>query len=437
MKKNDRARKKQGKINKMGEELQLQKENNKEAAKKARAGKTKEETDQIREDDRTRKKQDKEKKAEESKYLARNALEVLAGEQIVKQMIDTKTNLGPMNKVCSFCNARKWSKETPSQCCNGGKVVLDVFPDPPKIVQSLLTSETVEARLYRENIRCFNNALALSSLKVDERKFKNGYSPSVIFEGKVSQMFGPLYPDDGMEPKFAQLYVHDPKTQHTMRVKNMYLPSNLNHKQTKVITNTMKILQDLLKEINPFVKDLLHICEIPDEEIVEGKLIISCEKRPTGSHERTYNLQQSLSEVSILTNSEPSDLVLRKRGGGLDFIHDIHPAAQSLHFILLFPYGTKGYSQFLKHTDNIKRVSPREFFAFHLNMRNVEGDFLFRCGRLFQEYICLAYAVIESQKLKYHKNNQKSLRADTYKMSKKCWLNRFQLGIISAKRTTS
>jgi hypothetical protein len=133
-------------------------------------------------------------------------------------------------------------------------------------------------------------------------------------------MFGPLYPDDGMEPNFAQLYVHDPKTEYTKRVKNMYLPSNLNQKQTKVITNTMKILQDLLKEINPFVKDLLHICEIPDEEIVEGKLIISCEKRPTGSHERTYNLQQSLSEVSILTNSEPSGLVLRKRGGGLDFI---------------------------------------------------------------------------------------------------------------------
>jgi hypothetical protein len=184
MKKNDNARKKQGKISKTAEELQLLKEKNKEAAKKARAGKTKEETDQMREDDRTRKKQDKEKRADESKCLARNVMKVLAGEQIVKEMSDTKTNLGPMNKVCSFCNARKWSKETPSQCCNAGKVVLDVFPDPPKIVQSLLTSETVEARHYRENIRCFNNALALSSLKVDERKFKNGYSPSVIFEGE-------------------------------------------------------------------------------------------------------------------------------------------------------------------------------------------------------------------------------------------------------------
>jgi hypothetical protein len=142
-----------------------------------------------------------------------------------------------------------------------------------------------------------------------------------------------------------------------------------------------------MKEVNPFVKDLLHICEIPEEDIKDGKLIISCDQRPKGAHERTYNVQQCFGEVSVLTNSVPSDLVLRKRGGGLELIYDIHPAAQALHFVLLFPLGTKGYSEFLKHEGKPKRVSPREFFAFHLNMRNLESDFLFRCCQLFQEYI--------------------------------------------------
>ena len=94
----------------------------------------------------------------------------------------------------------------------------------------------------------------------------------------------------------------------------------------------MKKLQDLMIEVNPFVKDFLHICEIPDEEIREGKLIISCKARPEGEHERRYNEQQSLTEVSVLTNSQKGDLVLRKRGGGLQFINDLHPAAQPLHF---------------------------------------------------------------------------------------------------------
>ena len=326
-----------------------------------------------REMDRERKKKEKAKLNENSKYLARNAQRVLTAEQIVPELIESKDNIGRMDSYCKFCGARKWKDETPSQCCNSGKVILDVFPDPPKLMQNLLTEATVEARLFREHIRSFNNALALSSIKVNERKFKNGYNPSVIFEGRVSQLFGPLIPENGMEPKFAQLYVVDPASEDTMRVKSMYLPSTLNKKQTDIITKTLIKLQDLLKEINPFVKDLLHICEIPEEEIKEGKLIISCDQRPKGSHERTYNQQQSFSEISILTNSEPSDLVLRKRGGGLKFIYDIHPAAQSLHFILLFPNGTKGYSEFLKHKDQKKRVSPREFSAFHLNMRHIEG----------------------------------------------------------------
>ena len=48
-------------------------------------------------------------------------------------------------------------------------------------------------------------------------------------------------------------------------------------------------------------------------------------------------------------------------------------------------------------------------------MRCPSSDFLFRAGRLFQEYLCIAFTTIESQKLKFQKNNQKALRADTYK----------------------
>ena len=124
-----------------------------------------------------------------------------------------------------------------------------------------------------------------------------------------------------------------------------------------------------------------------------------------------------MSEVSILTNSEPGDIVLRKRDGGLQSVYDIHPAAHPLHFTVLFPHGTKGYDEQTKHVkgDIKKRVTPREYFAYHLNMRCLTSDFLFRAGRLFQEYLCMAFTTIESQKLKFQRKNQKALRADTYK----------------------
>ena len=247
-------------------------------------------------------------------------------------------------------------------CCNSGKVVLPNFPDPPEFLKKLLTEHSEEGKVFRKHSRIFNNALALSSLAVNIKKFSGGFAPCVVFEGKVSQRIGPLFPEEGEEPKFAQLDVHDPGTEHTTRIQNINLPNTMTKKEIQTSTHLLLKLQELLKEVNSFVKDLLHICEIQDDELALGKLVISCKDRPEGSHARQYNAQQSLSEVSVLTNSMPGDMVLRKRGGGLQQIYDIHPSAQPLHFVLLFPYGTKGYYESLKHKDNVKRVSPESFF---------------------------------------------------------------------------
>jgi hypothetical protein len=286
----------------------------------------------------------------------------LSGEQIVLELKDTDNAIGSMNVICEFCIARKWKGETPTHCCNNGKVNLTQFPDPPQEIQKLLKDNNVESKLFRENTRSFNNALALSSIQVNEKRFANGYCPSVIFEGKVTQYCGPMLPDEGQEPRFAQLYIHDPATEHTSRFNNMSLPSNLSKAQTTIIQNSLQKLQEILKTINPFVKDLLHVCEIPDDELRDGTIIISCKKedRPKDSHDRRYNLQQTLSEVSVLTNSVPGDLVMRKRGGGMQQIYDLHPAAQALHVVLLFPFGTLGYSEHMQHDDykKSKRVSP-------------------------------------------------------------------------------
>ena len=174
------------------------------------------------------------------------------------------------------------------------------------------------------------------------RKFSGGFAPNVIFEGKVCQRIGPILPGIGEEPKFAQLYVHDPSTEHTMRIKNMNLPKSMTKGEVETMENVLVKLQQMLKRVNPFVKDLLHICEIPDKKLAKGKLIISCKERPRGTHARKYNIQQSLSEVSVLTNSMPGDMVLHKRGGGLKQIYDIHTYILYILFycFLLVPRAT-------------------------------------------------------------------------------------------------
>ena len=87
-----------------------------------------------------------------------------------------------------------------------------------------------------------------------------------------------------------------------------------------------------------------------------------------------------------------------------------------LHFTLLFPYGTYGWDQDTKHADGKRRVTPREFFAYHLQIRsNDNANFLHTACRLFQEFIVMGWITVQSQRLNYQDQNQKALRADTYK----------------------
>ena len=88
------------------------------------------------------------RKVPKSKCDARNALQVLAGEQIVPELLNTDDSLGKMDIICKHCGARKWKNETPTLCCNFGKVVLDSFPAPPEVIQNLLTNNTVPAKLF-------------------------------------------------------------------------------------------------------------------------------------------------------------------------------------------------------------------------------------------------------------------------------------------------
>ena len=123
----------------------------------------------------------------------------------------------------------------------------------------------------------------------------------------------------------------------------------------------------------------------------------------------------NLQEVSILTNSQPHDLVLQRRGGGLQDISDLNPKGMPLHFTLLFPHGTYGWNPEQMHTTGKRRVTTREFYVFHLNQRDDQQDYLHKARRLYQEWICMSWLAVENQKLQYQRQNQKALRADSYK----------------------
>ena len=59
--------------------------------------------------------------------------------------LHTSVRIGPMDVVCEYCGALKFSGETPGLCCLSGKVKLPLLTPPPEPLHSLLRGEIPES----------------------------------------------------------------------------------------------------------------------------------------------------------------------------------------------------------------------------------------------------------------------------------------------------
>ena len=95
-------------------------------------------------------------------------------------------------------------------------------------------------------------------------------------------------------------------------------------------------------------------------------------------------------------------------------INETHPKYDSLHYVLLLPYGQDGWTLDISTNDkHPSKVSPMQFYAYHL-MQRANFNLLHRSGRLFHQYIVDQYAKIEQERLNYCVFHQNELRADLY-----------------------
>ena len=207
-------------------------------------------------------------------------------------------NLDKMTNICQFCQAVRFKKETGGVCCLKGKVRLARFSAPPMVFLELWFKDNLKANVFRNNSRAFNNGLCFSSIKVKEKRFAR-YTPSIILQGKLYHLIGSLQATEGETPVFAQLYVHDPALQTTQRLANMHMPTNMTRAEKEVVPVILVELQEWLKAHNPFAKSFIQVVEYPEEQMADGRLVISAKRRPAGEHVRRYNQQTSFGEVRL------------------------------------------------------------------------------------------------------------------------------------------
>jgi hypothetical protein len=140
---------------------------------------------------------------------------------------------------------------------------------------------------------------------------------------------------------------------------------------------------------------------------------------------RTHNLP-SCDEVAALIIGDNSniekgrDVIVKNSTGEFQRIYETHRLFLPLQYPLLFPYGEYGFELNIpirsqNHGNRIRKrlfVAIREFIAFRIQDRTVEYGNIVLSRRLFQQFVVDCYTMIESLRLKFIRDNQKTIRCD-------------------------
>lgn len=115
--------------------------------------------------------------------------------------------------------------------------------------------------------------------------------------------------------------------------------------------------------------------------------------------------------------------MLRRRSGRIERISDLSPLYAPLHYVLLFPWGTKGWTYTLRLWESASgRTSERtrthmtqiQFYSYQIHIRKDKFPTLHYGGRLFQQYLCDVWVSTDQNRLRWLRNNQPQLRAALY-----------------------
>ena len=335
---------------------------------------------------------------------------------------------------CTFCDALHWPQEINDRglyekCCKGGDVQLEPFRPPPPYLRSLLTGQDPEGRDFRKNIRMYNNAFAFTSCSYtqDSRVAGRGGVHPFTIHGQLFHYSGPLDVSSQDIPKFAQLYLYDPRAAADIRQQSY---SSLNPMTTLRLT-------DMLHDCNPHIKTYKtakeQLTAVPPADRERLRILINPQMTlivERGADKRRENLRTA-DDVAILCPDEldtpgARDLILAVRdpeGDGRHYLNKVHPTHglyMPLHYVMLLPHGDPGFhwglrinnAQGQRADDRMQQLS---WYRYHLHLRKPTFQALFYCQRLLQQFIVDSYACCESTRLSWIRRNQKRLRADVYK----------------------
>ena len=226
--------------------------------------------------------------------------------------------------------------------------------------------------------------------------------------GQVYHSISQLQPLAGQNPKFSQIYVYVSLEQVSTQFKIF------NNLETSIVVD----LQEMLHGINPYARLYSTVGNYMKINPAKDVNLIMC----TTSNDidpHKYNVPTS-TDIAMVIPVENGDLPLNKniviyknveshpKNIPLMSIDYTHPMYDPLLYVLIFPWGDKGWE--------IKcKASKHEYYAYRLMPHSGHTfNIIHRLGHLFQQYIVDMYSKIEASRLLFIWHNQKKLHAELY-----------------------
>ena len=341
-------------------------------------------------------------------------------------------NLGPPSYTCSNCGAIMWYEErankafkplnpTFSLCCQSGKVLLAKFKEAPPLLNNLLDYTDSSASKFRDQIRIYNSMFCFTSFgaKIDN-SINSGRGPYTFrINGQNYHLIGSLLPNEGEQPKFAQLYFFETQNEVNNRM-SAFIDKDTEH---EIDETTVMNLIAMLNESSAVAKAFRMARDWSASHATPNLQLRLISNRTTS---RQYNTP-SVSEVAALITNDfgqgipVRDIIVSCKNTGKQRISELHPSYMALQYPLLFPYGEDGFHDNIPYHNNtgVRQtvrgfITMKEYYAYIIQQRNNQGTNLLRGGRLFQQFLVDAYTSIEEQRLKWTRKNQDNLRVDLY-----------------------
>ncbi|XP_076915538.1 uncharacterized protein LOC143574924 [Bidens hawaiensis] len=235
--------------------------------------------------------------------------------------------------------------------------------------------------------------------KIDH-SIKKGNAPYTFrLSGENYHCLGSLLPLQVRKPQFSQLYIYDTENEVSNR--------------QGVFGDNNSMDDELEMHIINYLKTMLD----SNNHLVQAYRMHDA---------RQYKLPSSSEFAAFIVGDigdavDNRDIIVTNQSGSLKPISELHPSYTPLQYPLFHPFGEDGYQVNILHknvssssTAASKKVTMREFCAYHIQDRPNTFSTMLNGRRLFQKIFVDKYTMIEAQRLHFIRGKQHELRCDTY-----------------------